>query len=94
MANYDYDEDSEDDVSQRNDSSLGIAIMVAAFVLIVGAVFLLISAIDQTTDNPQIVQNNVAPQVPVIEAPAIPEVTNPSVTQPTTPPAEPPAANP
>lgn len=92
MTNY--DEKPQVNVSNRGDSSTGIAIIIAAIVLVVGAFIFFNNGFGPTTDNAKIVQNNTTLPAPVIEAPAAPEVTTPPAAQPTTPPSEAPAANP
>ena len=99
MTNY--DEKPQVNVSNKGDSSTGIAIIVAAIILVVGAFIFFNNGFGPSTDNAKIVQNNTtlpAPVIeapaPVIEAPAAPEVTTPPAAQPTTPPSEAPAANP
>ena len=86
--------DPEVHVNQASDNSTGIAIAIAAAVLLVGALFFFNGSFDMSPNNPQVVQNNTAIPAPVIEAPATPEVTTPPAAQPTTPPADAPAANP
>ena len=92
MSNY--DDNPKINVTTRGDSSTGIAIIVAAIILVVGAFVFFNNGFGPTTDNAKIVQNNTTLPAPVIEAPAAPEATTPPATQPTTPPAQAPAANP
>ena len=92
MTNY--DEKPTVNVSNSGDSSAGIAIIVAAIVLVVGALIFFNGGFGPNTDNAKIVQNNTTLPAPVIEAPATPEVATPPAAEPATPPAEAPAANP
>ena len=93
MTNY--DEKPTVNVSNSGDSgSTGIAIIVAAIILVVGVFIFFNNGFGPTTDNAKIVQNNTTLPAPVIEAPAAPEATTPPPAQPVTPPAEAPAANP
>jgi hypothetical protein len=92
MTNY--HEKPQVSVSNRGDSSAGIAIIIAAIVLVVGAFVFFNNGFGPTTDNAEIVQNNTTLPAPVIEAPAAPEVTTPPAAQPTTPASEGPATNP
>ena len=92
MSNY--DENPKINVSSSGDVSTGIAIIVAAIILVVGAFFFFNYGYGPTTDNAKVVQNNTTLPAPIIEAPAVPEVVTPPAAQPTTPPAEAPAANP
>jgi hypothetical protein len=91
MTNY--DEKPEVRVTQATDSSTGIAIIIAALVLVVGAFLFFNNGVFTTSDNPKVVQNNTTLPAPVIEVPAKPEVVAPT-TQTTTPSANAPAANP
>ena len=92
MSNY--DENPKINVSSKGDGSTGIAIIVAAIILVAGAFLFFNYGFGPATDNPNVVQNNTTLPAPVIEAPAAPEVTTPPAAQPTTPPAEAPANNP
>lgn len=92
MTNH--DEKPQVNVSNRGDSSTGIAIIVAAIILVVGAFIFFNNGFGPTTDNAKIVQNNTTLPAPVIEAPAAPEVATPPAAQATTPPSEAPATNP
>ena len=92
MTNY--DERPQVNVTTKGDNSAGIAILIAAIVLVVGAFVFFNYGFGPTTDNAKIVQNNTTLPAPVIEAPAAPEVVTAPPAQPTTPPAEAPAANP
>lgn len=92
MTNY--DEKPEVRVTQVGDSSTGIAIIIAAVVLVIGAFLFLNIGLVITPENPKVVQNNTTLPAPVIEVPAKPEVVAPSTTHSTTPPANAPAANP
>ena len=92
MTNY--DEKPQVNVSNSGDSSTGIAIIVAAIILVVGAFIFFSNGVGPTTDNAKIVQNNTTLPAPVIEAPAAPEVTTPPAAQSTTPASEAPATNP
>jgi hypothetical protein len=92
MTNY--DEKPEVRVTQATDSSTGIAIIIAALVLVVGAFLFFNNGVFTTSDNPKVVQNNTTLPAPVIEVPAKPEVVAPATTQTATPPAAAPAANP
>lgn len=89
-----YDENPKVNVSSTGDGSTGIAIIVAAIILVVGAFFFFNYGYGPAADNAKVVQNNTTLPAPVIEAPAAPELTAPAPAQPTTPPAEAPAANP
>ena len=89
-----YDENPRVNVSSTGDGSTGIAIIVAAIILVVGAFFFFNYGYGPASDDAKIVQNNTTLPAPVIEAPATPEVTAPAPAQPATPPAEAPAANP
>jgi hypothetical protein len=90
MTNY--DEKPEVRITQAGDSSTAIAIIIAAIVVVVGAFAFFNNGLATTSDNPKVVQNNMALPTPVIEVPAKPEVVAPT-TQPTTPSANAPAAN-
>ena len=94
MSNW--DENRKVNVSSTGDGSTGIAIIVAAIILVVGAFFFFNYGYGPAGDSPNVVQNNTTLPAPVIEAPAAPEVAapTPAPAQPTTPPAEAPAANP
>ncbi len=75
-------------------SGATIAIIVAAFVLVVGAFIYFGSG--TTADGPQVTQNDVAPAPitePATPLPATPPAAEP-LTPPATPPADAPAANP
>ena len=91
MSNY--DENPKINVSSNGDGSTGIAIIIAAIILVVGAFLFFNYGVGPTTDSPKVVQNNTTLPAPVIEVPAAPEATTPPAAQPTTPPAEAPAAN-
>ena len=88
-----YDENPKVNVTTTGDGSTGIAIIIAAIVLVVGAFVFFNYGFGPNTDNAKIVQNNTTLPAPVVEAPAAPEATPPAA-QPATPPAEAPAANP
>jgi hypothetical protein len=92
MTNY--DEKPEVRVTQAGDSSIGIGIIIAALVLVVGAFLFFNNSFGTTTDNPKVVQNNTTLPAPVIEVPAKPEVVTPPAPKATTPSADAPAANP
>ena len=87
-----FEKDTDVHVNQAGDNSTGIAIAIAAAILVIGALFFFNGSFDMTPNNPQVVQNNTALPAPVIEAPVTPEVTTPPAT--TTPSADAPAANP
>lgn len=92
MTNY--DEKPEVRVTQADNSSAGIAIIIAALVLVVGAFLFFNNGFDSTIDNPKVVQNNTILPAPAIEAPATPEVVTPLATEKTNPPADAPSLNP
>ena len=87
-----FEKDSDVHVNHTGDSSAGIAIAIAAAVLVIGALFFFNGSFDMTPNNPQVVQNNNALPAPVIENPVIPEVTTPPATN--APSTDAPAANP
>jgi hypothetical protein len=87
------DEKPEVRVTQTGDSTTGIAIVIAALVLVVGAFLFFSTGFGPTKDNPNVVQNNTTLPAPVIEVPVAPEATPPA-TQPAAPPADAPATNP
>jgi len=89
----DYDKKPEVRVTQAGDSSTGIAVIIAALILVIGA-FVLFNGGFDTGDNPKVVQNNNTLPAPVIEVPATPDAAAPPVTQKANPPADAPAANP
>ena len=92
MTNY--DEKPKVNVTQTGGGSAGIAIIIAALVLVVGAFVFFNNGFGPTTDSPEVVQNNTTIPAPVIEAPAAPDAATPPATEPATPPADAPAANP
>ena len=91
MTNY--DEKPTVNVSNSGDGSTGIAVLIAAIVLVVGAFIFFNYGYGPASDGPNVVQNNTILPAPVIETPATPEATSPAAPQPATPPAAP-AANP
>ena len=90
----DYDKKPEIRVTQASDGSSGIAIIIAAIVLVVGAFLFFNNGFDTTADNAKVVQNNITLPAPVVEVPAAPDAAMPPATQKTDPPADAPAANP
>ena len=92
----DYDRKPEIRVTKTGDSgsSTGIAIIIAALVLVIGAFVLFNGGFNTTTDHPKVVQNNNTLPAPVIEMPVTPEVVTPPAAQKANPPADAPAANP
>ncbi len=95
-------------VNQSSDvSGTTIAVIVAALVLVVGAIFYFGSNWDSTADGPQVTQNNTTLPAPAVEppadqapatppadtAPATPPAAQPE-TPPVTPPGDAPATNP
>lgn len=92
MTNY--DEKPQVNISNKGDNSTGIAIIVAAIILVVGAFIFFSNGFGPTTDNAKIVQNNTTLPAPVIDVPAAPEVITPPAAQPSTPSSEAPATNP
>jgi hypothetical protein len=90
MTNY--DDKPNINVSTGSDGSTGIAIIIAAIVLVVGA-FVFFNYGYGPASGPNVVQNNTTLPAPVIETPAASEATPPAAPQPTPAPAAP-AANP
>jgi hypothetical protein len=88
-----YDENPTVKVTNRGDGSSGIALLIAAIALVVGAFIFFNYGYGPASDGAKVVQNNTTLPAPVIETPATPDATAPAAPQPATPPAAP-AANP
>lgn len=91
---YDPDEEPDFRVNQSSESIGGIALVVIAVVLVVGALFYFMHNWNTAPGDLKVTQNNAALPAPIIDVPAAPAPATPPASQKVAPPADAPATSP